>query len=111
MSRPKVFIPNKSFREYKGVDQYGDIVFLTEGNVNRFKVHTLYHQIWEKMEDAGPDDYLLVSSLSILNAIAASIMAFKFGRVNFLQFDNDRYVPREITLGDPPAEIKEEEDA
>lgn len=97
--RPRVYIPNKSHHDFSKAEEYGDLVFLTEGLVKRLNVNALYREIGEIMEDAIEEDYILVSSLSILNAIPASIMAYKFGRVNYLLHKDGTYLERIIYLG------------
>lgn len=104
---PKVFVPNRSFHNFSGAEKYGELIFLTEGSVRRTNVNQLYRECYQKMASAQPGDFLLVSSLAILNAIPASILAHRFGRVNFLIFTKDQYLVREIVLpkeGDPPLE-------
>lgn len=97
----RVYIPNKSFHSFEGAKDFGDLIFITEGSVNRFNVNNVFRACLDAMFDARPEDYLLVSSLGILNAAAASIMAMKFGRINFLLFDNyGKYVVREIYFSD-----------
>lgn len=98
MERRKVFVPNKSHHDFSGAARFGDLVFLTEGVVKRLNVNHLYREISDKLKDATADDYILVSSLSILNAIIASIMAYRFGRINFLIFNHGDYYPREVVL-------------
>ena len=100
MRSPKVFIPNKSYHDFSDASRFGELVYLTEGTQNRFKINDLYRRIGKIMEDAGPGDYLLVSGPSTVNAIAASILAFKFGRVNYLVYDGNqaRYISRPIIL-------------
>lgn len=95
---PKVYIPNRSFHDFSGAREFGEPVFLTDGVVQRLNVNQLYRECTEKMKDSTPEDYLLISSLGILNAIAASIMVHKFGRVRFLMFSKSRYVVREIVM-------------
>lgn len=95
---PKVFVPNKSFHNFSGAEKYGTLVFLTEGSVQRTNINQLYREIYKKMSDAEPDDFLLVSSLAILNAIAASILVHRFGKINYLIFVKDRYIVREVVL-------------
>lgn len=98
--RRRVYIPNKSHHDFSGAERFGELVFLTEGIVRRLNVNQLYRECYEKMKDAHAEDYILVSSLSVLNLIVGSIMAHKFGRVNMLLFHHGDYVPREIILDD-----------
>lgn len=94
----KVYVPNRSFHNFSGAEKYGELIFLTEGAVQRTNVNQLYRECYKKMADAQPDDFLLVSSLAILNAIAASILAWRFGRVNYLIYVKDKYIVREVVL-------------
>jgi hypothetical protein len=97
---PKVFIPNQSFHDYSDAKRFGELVFLTEGTQNRFKINDSYRRVSHAMRDAAPGDYLLISGPATINAIAASILAHRFGRINFLVFDGmmARYVSRPIVL-------------
>jgi hypothetical protein len=48
------------------------------------------------MKDSSPEDYILVGSLSVLTAIAASIFSAKHRRVNFLLWEQGRYIERPL---------------
>jgi hypothetical protein len=50
------------------------------------------------MSDGIKEDFLLVSSLSILNSIASAIIARKFGVVNFLLFSDGKYILRSVNV-------------
>ena len=97
MSRlPVVFVPNKGAHDYKDALKYGKLVFLTSGVVERYQTNTIYRTLIQGMADAQEDDYLLISSLSILNSIISAILARKFGKVNFLLFCNGKYIERTV---------------
>jgi hypothetical protein len=87
MRSPRVFIPNKSFHDYSDAKRYGTLIYLTDGKQSPSKIHHQYREVSEVMKDAQAGDYLLLSGPASLNAIAASILAFKFGRINYLVFD------------------------
>jgi hypothetical protein len=97
---PRVYVPNRSFHDFSDANRFGELVYLTEGTQDRFKINDLYRRIGTKLEQAGPGDYLLISGPSTVNAIAASILAYKFGRINYLVYDGAtaRYVSRPIVL-------------
>ncbi len=50
------------------------------------------------MADSEPDDYIIISGLSVLVAVAAATMAYKHGKVNFLIFRNGEYVERNVDI-------------
>lgn len=98
---PKVYVVNNSGHDFTPAERFGDIVFLSEGRMNRFKINSMYRQFVERMEDSSSEDYILVTGLIQMNVIAASIQAHKHGRVNLLIYSdkNQDYEPREIVLG------------
>lgn len=97
----KVYVVNNSGHDYTKAKSYGELVYLSEGRMNRFKLNNMYRQFAEVMEDSSEEDYILVTGLAQMVAIAASIQAYKFGKVNFLLYSHrdDDYVPRELTIG------------
>lgn len=95
---PKVYVPNRSHHDFTDAERFGELVFLTEGYLNRFNINQIFLQCSEAMKDAHIEDYILISSLSIVNAAAASLMAERFGKLNFLIFDQRRYVHHEVLI-------------
>ena len=95
---PKVYIPNKGAHDYSDANRFGDIVFLTSGSVPRFYTESMYRELVEGMQDAEETDYLLISSLAILNALASAIMSRKFGRVNYLLFRDGEYIEKVVVI-------------
>jgi len=92
----KVFVTNKGGHDFSDAERFGELVFLTEGRVNRYSINTLYRELVDATNNAKTDDYLLVSSLNILNALASSILSYKFGVVNYLLFNDGEYLVRTI---------------
>ena len=95
---PVVYVPNKGAHNYEDAKQYGELVFLTSGVVERYRTNTIYRTLCEGMKDAQENDYLLVSSLSILNSIISAILSRKFGKVNFLLFRDGKYLLRTVNI-------------
>ena len=96
--RPKVYIPNKGTHDYSTAQQYGELVFITQGSINKFALDTIYRTAVACMADSSEDDYLIISSLNSLCSICAAILARKHGRLNFLLFRRDRYIERIINI-------------
>lgn len=95
---PTVYIPNKGTHDYSPAERYGDLVYLTEGAVNRYDLDPIIADIQNTLSEATASDYLIITSLSILNAISVGFFAARFGRVNLLQFRNGSYVQRTINF-------------
>jgi len=97
---PTVYIPNKSAHDFSPAEKFGNLIYITVGSVDRFKVNTLYRIFTESMEDASVEDFIMVSSLPIMVAIPSMIMARRFGIVHFLMFNpnNNSYMERTVDV-------------
>ena len=97
---PTVYIPNKSAHDFSPAEKFGTLSYVTVGSIDRFKVNTLYRIFMEAMEEAIPDDFVMVSSLPILVAIPSMIMARRFGIVHFLMFrpNDNSYMERTVDV-------------
>jgi hypothetical protein len=94
----RVYVPNKGSHDYTAAWDFGDLVFCTDGRVNRRDLNTMYAELSKAFEDADEGDYILLTSLSSLCAIACSIFVNKFGRLNLLIFEGGEYIERFLTF-------------
>lgn len=95
---PTVFVPNKQPYDYDAAWDYGDLVFCSEGEVNRKDLRTMQADLEWALRDAQPDDYIMLSGLPSMCCVACSIFAAKFKRLNLLLFERGEYVARSLTL-------------
>jgi len=100
LREPRVYIPNLGFHDYTKAQKWGKLVFLTRGTVDRFEVGKIARSCADAMAEAESDDYLMITSLSVINSIASGILSRRFGRVNFLLHDPriDDYYLRSVDL-------------
>ena len=94
----RVYVPNKGSHDYTAAWDFGDLVFCTGGRVNRKDLTTMHSELSHAMDDADEGDYILLTSLASLCAIACSIFATRFGRLNLLIFEDGEYVERFLTF-------------
>lgn len=94
----KVFVTNKGGHNYSDAERFGELIFMTEGSQNRFAVSSTYRAFIDAMSDSNENDYLLITSMNVLNAIAAAIFARKHGRLNLLLFNRGKYEARELDI-------------
>lgn len=94
----KVYVTNRGGHNYKAAEKYGEIVYITEGTLNRFATSTLYRAFIDGMADSQPGDYILITSMSIVNAIGAAVFARKHGHLNLLLYRSGEYILREIDI-------------
>ncbi|KKN73981.1 hypothetical protein LCGC14_0395470 [marine sediment metagenome] len=93
-----MFIINNSGHDYSQAKKFGDLVFLTTGLIASYKITLHYRILANKMKDAQPEDYILVTSLASLNCIAGWIMGTLGYPLNLLIHDSKtgKYVERKL---------------
>jgi hypothetical protein len=96
LTKPKVFVCNKSSHDFRPALKFGELVFVTKGEVNKFALTEIYRQFHEAMKDSTDDDFFLPTSLPILCAIGTGILAHRHGRVRFLLYRSDAYIIRTV---------------
>ncbi len=95
---PNVYIPNGGGHDYSVAADFGELVYCTRGSVDKTDIAQMYRELSTVLEDAGPDDYLIITSLTSLCCVAVGILADRFGRVNFLLYDNGRYLTKTVVF-------------
>jgi len=108
----KVYIVNKGGHNHIDAERFGDLVFLSEGSINRYAANSIYRRFATILEDSSPEDYILITGLSVMSSIACSIFSHLHGRINLLLYKTTRgekegyYIERTIILDEL---LKEEE--
>lgn len=91
-----VYIINKSAHDFSAATEYGRIIYLSEGTMNRFACNDIHRQFSERMADSQPNDYIVPCSLIVMNGIAAGIFVHKHGKLNYLIYKNGKYIERNL---------------
>ena len=89
-----VYIVNKSSHNFSPAEEYGKLVFLSEGSMNRYGTNNMVREFSERMKNSSPGDYIVPCSLNVMNAIACAIFAHKHGVLNLLLFRRGEYIER-----------------
>ena len=105
----KVFIPNQSGHNFTDSERYGTPVYVTKGLVNRFSVNFIARKWALSLKDSTKEDYILVTSLTILTVVGAALFGHLHGCLNLLLYRNERYIARKIVFKDLLSEISEDE--
>ena len=97
---PKVYIANRSGHDYSPAEKYGELVYLTEGNLTVFDINKIYKLVVEQIEDSSSDDYILPSGLSSITNVAVQCLSLLHnGIVNYLIYTSDgRYEKRRLDV-------------
>ena len=96
--RPTVWIPNKGALDYSSAEEFGDIVYLTEGYIDRFQTGMLYRTLAVQLDQAKKNDYWMITSFTVINAIGTAILSRKFGIINFLLWKEHAYIERQLVI-------------
>lgn len=94
----RVYVPNKGTHDYSDAWNFGEVIFCTEGFVNRKDLLSMQADLNAALADAEPDDFILLTSLTTICSVACSIFAHKFGRLNLLIFEDGKYLERFLTF-------------
>lgn len=96
--KPRVFVANEGSHNYKPAYKFGELVFCTKGDINKFATGDLFRQFASTLADSREEDFFMPTSLPILSAIACSILAYKHAQVRLLLFRAGEYIERTISL-------------
>lgn len=94
----KVFVVSGSSHNFSAARKWGELVFLSNGPMNRYAVNTMYINFYAAMKHSSPEDYVLICGLAIMNSVAASVMTSLHGKVNYLLFKKGEYLERNIVV-------------
>lgn len=99
---PTVYVINKSLHDFSAAKLYGNIVYLSTGPVNRYATNKICRKFLSLLKDSKREDFLLVTSLTIMNMLAASIMVSKHKCLNLLihRSEDNSYVERRMDFTD-----------
>jgi hypothetical protein len=96
----KVFIVSDGGHDYSDAKRFGELVFCTDEVIRKDDVAQMYRVLIHALRESGPEDFILVSSLTSLCMVAAAIMAERWCEIHLLIFKDGQYVPRDLILGD-----------
>lgn len=100
-----VYVVNKGCHDHSDAERFGELVYLSEGAVNRYAVAEMYRKFVEAMKESQPSDYILLTGLSVMSSLACAVFARKHGRLNMLLYkatrtpeEEGRYIERRIMI-------------
>lgn len=94
----RVYVPNKGQHDYTDAWNFGELIFCTEGTINRKDLLTMHAELDNAMLDARNDDYILLTGLTSICVVACAIFASRFGRINLLIHDDGHYLERSLNF-------------
>ncbi len=100
----KVFIVSNGGHDYADATSFGELIFCTDGVIKKHDIAQMYRELSQSLDCAEPDDYLMISSLTSLCVVAASILANRFGELHLLVYHDGAYVVKDLILENPGLE-------
>ena len=94
----KVYVVNRSSHDFSPAEEYGELVFLSEGPMNRYSTNNMHRLFKDAMKESEPADHIVPCSLNVMNSIACAIFAVKHGRLNLLLFKQGTYIERNMVI-------------
>lgn len=94
----KVFIVNKSAHNFEPAKEFGEIIFLSEGRINRYSTNNMFREFEPILADSSPTDHIVPCSLNVMNCVACAIFAQKHGTLNLLLYKDGKYIERNHIL-------------
>jgi hypothetical protein len=91
--RKKVLVVNKSSHDYTQAKEFGDLLFITEGSLNRFATSKMYRLFEPFIAASQPGDYILLSGLTVMCSMFCGMFAAKHNRLNLLIYKPDSRDP------------------
>ena len=95
---PKVYIINKSAHNFSATKKYGKAVYLSEGLMDRYATNNIHRKFISVLRHSKPEDYIVLCSLNIMNAIACAIFATMHGQLNLLLYKKGGYIERNLVI-------------
>ena len=96
----KVYVVNKGGHDFSSAESYGELVYLSEGSLNRYAVTNMYRQFSDILKESDSEDYILLTGLTTMGVVACSIFSYLHGKLNILLFKQGRYVDRSLVLSE-----------
>lgn len=99
---PRVFVTNEGRHDFSKAEQYGKIVYITEGDVPVYSIDRLFFNIKEKLFDLTENDFILLSGSNIICSItmAAAICISPVIKLLIFKAKQEEYLIRKINLKD-----------
>ena len=98
---PKVYVVNKGNHNFDAAEKHGELIFMSKGPISKFATAEMGRVFEPYIATSQPEDFLLITSLTVCNVVFASMFAEKYKRLNLLLYTSKgNYKKREIIIGE-----------
>ena len=95
---PNVYVINKAAHDFHEAEKFGTLVYLSKGSINKYAVNRIFRQFTLALAKSTADDYILLTSLTVMSVIACCIFVLRHGTLNLLLFKDDSYIARKLDM-------------
>lgn len=95
---PRVYILNRGPHDYTDAANFGELVYCTEGVLDKFDITGMFLGLRDRLQDSNPEDFILLTSLTSLCCVACSIMVALHGELHLLIHTGSHYVERSLNF-------------
>ena len=99
----KVFVVNKGCHDYSPAQEYGELVYLSRSSMDRFDLSKIWRKFEPQLISSSPDDWILVSGLTVMSVVATGIFVQLHNKLNILLYKSNKkgatYIGETIILG------------
>lgn len=96
----RVYVVNKGGHDYSDASRYGELFFLSEGQVSKYATNKIFRQFAMQLRESTEQDWILITSLTIMACIACACFSFLHGKLNLLIYKDGKYVDRKLVLSE-----------
>lgn len=100
----KVYITQETSHDFRRAEEFGDLVFLTDGRDDFHNIKNSQHNerliahIRQRLRDLTHDDYVVLVGSPYVQAAVMFLIGERFKRVNLLRWDNRDFAYIPLTL-------------
>lgn len=100
--KKKVYVVARGLHDWSLAAQYGELIFLSNEPFGRTAVSNMVRKFAPGLADSKPEDYIVVTGLSVMCSLTCVLFALKHRRLNLLLFDaaTEKYIKRTLMLDD-----------
>ena len=98
----KIYVVAKGLHSWDLAAEYGELIFLSTAPIGRTGISNMTRLFAPVLANSQPDDYILITGLSVMCSIACTLFALRHKRLNLMMFDaaSEKYIKRSIILDD-----------
>jgi len=94
MDKANVYIVNKSSHDFSAAKDFGNVIFLSEGPMNRYSTNNMHRTFFSILKNSSKGDYIVPCALNVMNSLACAIFSHLHGGLNLLLYKNGDYIER-----------------